>query len=1445
MPVATHTFHPAVERWFGETFQAPTPAQARGWPSIQARQHTLIAAPTGAGKTLAAFLCAIDDLVRRGLDGGLEDRVHTVYVSPLRALSHDVRKNLQDPLEGIQAVLEDEGLPTVPVRVEVRTGDTPRSERARMARTPPHLFVTTPESLFILLTSESGRRMLRTAETVIVDEIHAVVDDRRGSHLALSLERLDDLAGRPLTRVGLSATQNPIDDVARFLVGAGAVARDGSPDCTVVNAGTGRDMDLAIEVPGSPLETVMSEETWKEVYDRIAELVRGHRTTLVFVNTRRLAERAARHLADRLGADRVTAHHGSLSREHRLDAEARLKDGKLSALVATASLELGIDIGDVDLVCQIGSTRTVATLVQRVGRSGHRPDRTPCGRLFPTSRDELLECVAAVRCIRQGVLDRVTIPEAPLDVLAQQIVAETAAGERGHDELFATIRRAWPYRALPRETFDEVVTMLADGFSTRRGRRGALVHHDAIGGRIRGRRGAALAAMTSGGAIPDNANYDVVLEPQGTRVGTVEEDFALENLPGNVFQLGNTSYRIRKIEPGTMRVEAAPGVPPSMPFWFGEAPSRSAEMSAEVSAVRSEVARRLHEGDDVAAVAAGFEEASGLSPVAANQLAGYLATAHAALGVLPSLDTVVLERFFDETGGMHVVLHAPFGSRINRAWGLALRKRFCRKFNFELQAAATEDAVVLSLGPTHSFPLDEVFSYLRADTVEAVLVQALLDAPMFGTRWRWNVSRALAVLRFRGGRKVPPPFQRMDAEDLLTVVFPDQVACLENVAGDREVPDHPLVRQTIDDCLREAMDIDGLVTVLRRIEEGTIRTVARDLTEPSPLAAAILAARPYAFLDDAPLEERRTQAVAGRRWLDPQTAADLGALDPDAIARVCSEAWPDPRDADELHDALTVHGAFSAGEAQASGWQALFDALRDARRATEVAPETGGGVLWVAAERMPAVRAVYPGAVVRPEPANVRAEPPPGRAAAIAELVRGRLEAVGPTTVAEIARALALAIPDVRAALAALESEGFLLRGRFRPGVDSEEWCERRLLARIHRYTVHRLRREIEPVPPAAYVRFLTTWQHVEPGSRVDGPGGLAALIERLDGFVAPAAAWEADILPARVSHYDPAWLDGLCLSGEVTWGRRDPRVPAGERRAGPLRSTPLALMRRVHAGAWIALRPGDPEPGHLSRPAAALLAALSDGGAAFQDDLLRVTGLLPARVEEALAELVYRGLATSDGFAGLRGLIAPPSRKRMVRAARKRGALPRGMDTAGRWSLVPTRDPAPDDVETVARALLARWGVVFRRVVDREGRLPPWIELLRVLRRLEARGEVRGGRFVAGFSGEQFAVPGAVAPLRHRREPGGDPDPVLVSAADPLNLAGIVLPGARIPAVATNRILLRDGEIVAARVGGEIRVDVEVDSERRWAWENTLVRRRGATSSPSSSDRPRRGSSR
>src|SRR5687767_3816751 len=1387
--------HPIVGDWFAERFGSATESQKRAWPAIRSGENVLMSAPTGSGKTLAAFLICLDDLVRAGLDGSLPETTQVLYVSPLKALSNDIHKNLDVPLSGIAALAGERGLMLPAIRTAVRTGDTPTSERQRMVKHPPHILVTTPESLFILLTAERSRQALRSVKTVIVDEIHAMADDKRGAHLALSLARLDDLvekAGSPRPqRIGLSATVKPIEIVARFL------APDEHAKVTIINHGHRRAMDLAVEVPQDELGPVASNEMWQEIYDRITALINEHKTTLVFVNTRRLAERVAHHLGELLGEDAVLAHHGSLSRKLRLTAEEKLKTGKLKAVVATASLELGIDIGTVDLVCQVGSPRSIAVALQRIGRSGHQVEHTtkPKGRIFATTRDELIECAALVRSISQGELDRLLVPATPLDVMGQQIVAMAAAEEWQENDLFSLIRRAYCYADLTRKDFDAVIDMLSEGISTKRGRSGAFLHRDRVHGVVRGRRGARLAAITSGGAIPDNAQFLVLAEPDETVVGTLDEDFAVESMAGDVFMLGSTSWRIRRVEAGRVRVEDAKGAAPTIPFWRGEAPGRTWELSSAVSDLRAAILEKA--SDSVPAAIDFLVSDCHLDTRGAEQAVLYVRAGAAALGALPSVTTVVAERFFDEGGGMQLVLHSPFGARINRAWGLALRKRFCRSFNFELQAAATDNGIVISLSDQHSFPLELVFKFLSRETVEEVLTQAMLPAPMFEVRWRWDTSRALAVLRFSGGRKVPPQIQRMRADDLLAAVFPDQAACQENIVGDIRIPDHPLVNETIKDCLHEAMDLDGLKQLIENIGSGALKTVAIDTPEPSPFSHEILNANPYAYLDDAPLEERRARAVQMRRTIGPDTAG-VGALDPGAIAEVAAESFPVARDAEELHDALLTLVVVPP----VRDWEEFFRMLRESRRATVVS--AGGANFWVAAERLKSARLLYPDSTIAPDIGDYDRTPTSDQESAATETLRGWLESSGPQTQSTLSQRFALPTEVMEAALLRLEAEGQILRGRFTASAAAHgseiEWCNRRVLARIHRMTLGRLRREIEPVNSRDFMRFLYHWQHVKPGTQLHGRDGALHIIKQLQGYEISAAAWEGDVLRRRIGKYAPELLDQLCISGEVVWGRLSPHPAFDDqergkhgsaRRVRPTRSAPVALFLREDAP-WLleaaasAFAPTTPDDIRrdqgLSGGAREVLESLTRRGASFLADIVKDTRQLTSAVEDALWELAAAGLVTADGFENLRALIDP---KRRLATSKHPARRPRFVP--GRWALLRTHfaltpsDLSTETLEAVARQLLLRWGVVFRDLVARETITPPWREVLITLRRMEAQGEIRGGRFVSGFVGEQFARPEAVELLREIRRDQTPATAPHVAAADPLNLAGIVTPGPRI----------------------------------------------------------------
>jgi ATP-dependent helicase Lhr and Lhr-like helicase len=1525
--------HPLVAEWFVNKFGTPTEPQEQGWPHILAGRTTLISAPTGSGKTLAAFLACIDRLVRKALAGELQDRTEVLYVSPLKALGNDIQKNLEIPLGEILQMAGERGLLMPQIRTAVRTGDTLMHERRAMLKCPPHILVTTPESLYILLTAEKSRAILRDVETVIVDEIHAVADDKRGAHLTLSLERLEALTHRSPVRIGLSATQKPIEDVAHFLAGSGR------PDPVVVDVGHKRKLDLAVEIPATLLGPVASNEMWDEIYDRIVQLSETHRSTLVFVNTRRLVERLSHNLAERIGEENVGAHHGSLSRKLRLAAERKLKDGEIKILVATASLELGIDIGTVDLVIQISSPRSIAVALQRVGRSGHWREAVPKGRFFVTTRDDLMECAALVRAIRQGDLDRLIIPDSPIDVLAQQIVATCAstglkssvelrstgqpgasvpmgsvatesvfAGEApaphdpgwGEDELFALVTRAYPYRDLSRQLFDSILEMLSEGIASRRGRYGAYLHHDRVNHRLRARRGARLAAITSGGAIPETALFTVVAEPEGVVVGTLDEDFAIESNAGDIMLLGNTSWRIRRVEgkSGRVLVEDARGAPPSVPFWNGEAPARTQELSLHVAEVRREISERLvgvspvslsPKAPQVAETIAWLLQECGLDEAGATQAIQYILEGRAVLGDVPTQSTIIAERFFDEGGGMQLIIHAPFGARVNKAWGLALRKRFCRSFNFELQAAATDNGLNIALAEQHSFPLGDVFHFLSAESVQPVLEQAALAAPVFGTRWRWDANRSLALLRFQGGKKVPPQIQRIRSDDLLASVFPDVAACQENIEGDIKIPDHPLVNEVMKDVLTEAMDIEGVKELLRGLESGRIRAIAVDTPVPSQFSHEILNANPYAYLDDAPLEERRARAVEMRRILPEAMLEEVGKLDPAAIEQVRQEAWPDIRDADELHDVLHtlvavpvvlsdglaaeapvrpaersfgdsygeltlarnhVSAAFhmSAGTHMSTAgrqWLPWFEKLSQHNRAATAS--RGESHYWLAAERAKAFATLFPDATFEAVPPET-GEKPFSYDDALLAAVTGWMSHIGPTTATELGSLLGLPAGEVEKSLLRMEASGAVLRGKFtsvaagqtpvelrsterarapvptqqpvpaqepaltqeRAGTKEVEWCDRRLLARIHRLTVATLRKQVEPVTPAQFMRWLLRWQHVAAGSQLQGERSVLETLRQLQGFEIPANAWERQVLARRVTDYDPKWLDQLCLTGAVGWGRLSPHPATLEasdgnsrRRVIPTSVAPITFFVREE-GDWMTPHESLPDSKGLSPVARQVLEYLRLRGASFFADIVRATGKLKAEIETGLWELVAAGLVTADGFDNLRSLIDPKRR-----AGQGNGRTSRPRHSSGRWAILHTDSAVEREraIEATCWMLLKRYGVVFRDLLARESNLPKWRDLQLAFRRLEARGEIRGGRFVDGFLGEQFALPVAVESLRATRKVPPTNEVVTVSAADPLNLIGIVVPGERVPAISGRSVSYCNGVAVEAEPGLQTRV--------------------------------------
>jgi ATP-dependent Lhr-like helicase len=1483
--------HPLVQEWFLARFGSPTEPQTAGWPAILRGEATLISAPTGSGKTLAAFLVCIDKLLRAALEGGLSPHTHVVYVSPLKALSNDVQKNLEGPLREIQELALARGYLCPEIRTGVRTGDTLAKERASMLKRPPHILVTTPESLYILLTANKPRQNLTRVSTVIVDEIHALADDKRGSHLALTLERLEALvcganrlspgamlAGLSASpqRIGLSATQNPIALVADFLVGSSPERKP----ATILQVGQRRALDLAIEVPSAELGSLTTIPMWEEIYDKLAALALQHRSTLVFVNTRKFVEKISFELAARLGPEAVAAHHGSLSRALRLDAEQRLKNGEIRILVATASLELGIDIGNVDLVCQIATTRSVSVAMQRVGRAGHWRGAVPKGRLFALTRDDLMEHGALVRAMHSGELDQLEIPDKPIDVLMQQIVAACGAESWEESALYEVLHRAWPYRNLTRVEFDELVTLLHEGIESSRGRYGAYLLRDRVNGQLHARRGARMIAIANGGAIPDTSLFAVMLQPENVQIATLDEHFAVDSSPGDVVLLGNTSWRIQRIDPqGKVLVEDAHGAPPSIPFWEGEAPQRTAVLSSGVSDLRAEIDQRTNRlrPDDLARGAASeeaeaqladalawLEHECGVNESAARQLVHYIVTGRAVLGAVPTKSTIIAERFFDEGGGQQLILHAPFGGRLNKAWGLALRKRFCRGFNFELQAAATDNGINISLAEQHSFPLADVFQFLTEQTARELLEQASIPSPLFKNRWRWAAGRSLQLLRMQKGKRVAPQVQRTRSDDLLASVFPHASACPETMVGDIEIPDHPLVREVMRDTLSEAMDIDGLNELLRAIASGEIRCLSVDSPVPSQFAHELINAMPYSFLDPEDAAARRTRAVSLSRNLPDSLSSGVGRIETQAIATVREQLWPDLRDEHELHDLLlsliALPIAYLGSRAlrehtDARHWELFFVRLVQSGRAQVV--QLGECEAWIATERRSQAALLWPEWIEASEGWIADAE---SHEQAAVQLVQGWLQLLGPTTSTHLAEIVNVAPGLIHQALLRMEMQGLAMRGVFEQPAPAEgqpyeiEWCERRILHRIHRLTVRSLRRRTEPVSATVFMRWLLDWHRItraQDGTRaLTGEEAVLAAIEQLEGFEAPAAEWERSLLPARVPDYDPRWLDNLCLAGVIGWGRVSPhpawQKTANDSKAGsprrviPTSAAPITFFLRESAEwlhATLAAKCIDELTlaQSLSPEAQRIRSLLAERGAAFTADLQRLSGLTKLQTATALWELAAAGLAAADGFDQLRAMMDP--RRKAVALAqtpatslRKRAAA---RTTAGRWSLLwdPSAAPArlshvsgkhlanasEDErariieaakqadaaLEAHARILLARYGVVFRELLPRETNAPAWRDLAPMLRRLEARGEIRGGRFVSGPFGEQFAVEEAAESLRGSGAKTSDAL-VPLSAADPLNLVGILLPGERVAAVPGRQIRLRNGSLDGAAAATE-----------------------------------------
>ncbi|MBN9288043.1 MAG: DEAD/DEAH box helicase [Gammaproteobacteria bacterium 39-13] len=1380
--------HPLVKEWFIQSLGYPTEPQQQGWPSILKGKTTLISAPTGSGKTLTAFLACLNELIVKAVNGRLCDETEVLYISPLKALGNDIQKNLMKPLHEITTLAKQHNIVLPDIRVAVRTGDTLAKERQKMLKNKPHILITTPESLYILLTAEKSRDMLKTVKTVIVDEIHAIARDKRGVHLTLSLERLEALTLQSPVRIGLSATQKPLTEIAHYLAGTNR------PIPTIIDIGHARHLELSIEEPHLPLGAVASNEMWDEIYESLATIAKQNRSTLIFTNTRKLAERIAHHLSELIGEGLVSAHHGSLSRKLRLEAETKLKNGDLKALVATASLELGIDIGSIDVVCQIGSPRAIAAGLQRVGRSGHWHGAISKGRFFVTTRDELLECGALIHAIRQGELDQLIIPKESLDILAQQIVATCATGEWEEEALFKLIKGAYPYRELTRDNFEAIISILSEGIAGSRGRYGAYLYHDKVNKRIKGRRNSRLVAITSGGAIPETGLFTVIAEPDGMMVGTLDEDFAIESNSGDVILLGTTSWRVNRIESwkGRVIVEDAHGSAPSVPFWRGEAPARTEELSLYVSLLREKIESFLSDTSDQSLMAKEWLiQNCCMSDKAANQLITYLNEGRKVLGAIPTQKTLIAERFFDESGGMQLIIHSPFGAKINKAWGLALRKRFCRSFNFELQAAATDNGLNIALAEQHSFPLSDVFQFLHPNTIKEVLIQAVLQSPVFNTRWRWVATRSLSIVRFRNSKKLPPNILRILADDLLAAVFPDAAACQDNLGGkDVELPAHPFIDETMKDVLTEALDLEGLIELLKKIQNNTITCLAIDTPLPSVFSHEILNANPYAFLDDAPLEERRARAVEMRRVLPESVLKEVGKLDQNAIKLVQKQAWPDIRDADELHDLL--QSLIAIPEEMLSEWRLHLEHLIKTNRVTST--KIKEKVFFVAAEKIKRVIAIYNNPHFDKKLVEIEKESP-SQEEALVEMIRHWMLHLGPTTERELNEILNVDTSLISYSLLKLESSGMILRGRFRTSInDPLEWCERRLLSRIHRLTVEKLRKEIEPVTAEQFMNWLLKWQHVATGTQLQGEQGLIEIIHQLQGFEIPANAWETQIFKKRLQEYETYWLDNLCLSGRIGWGRLSlhPATLEDDKSIVPRSVAPITFFIREGSD-WM------PEDNHfatledlksLSHVAKLIYDFLKQRGASFFAEIVRGVGRLQAEVESALWELSAAGVVTADGFDNLRALINP---KRRADKRARRMQLHYG----GRWTLLYHNHPVDPlvRIEAICWMLLKRYGIVFRDLIIREKNVPRWRDLLMMFRRLEDQGEIRGGHFIKGFIGEQFALPYAIDSLRAtKRQPLAE-ELSTIAAADPLNLTGILFPGNRVSGFSNKTLFLKNGQ--------------------------------------------------
>ena len=1346
---------PTTRAWFERAFAAPTPAQERAWPAIASGHNVLVQAPTGSGKTLAAFLVGIDRL-----DAAPGDGMRLLYVSPLKALNYDVERNLRAPLAGMRSGLS----------VGVRTGDTTQAERREMLRTPPDILITTPESLFLLLTSQ-GRELLRTVETVIVDEVHAVAGTKRGAHLALSLERLAALAERPFQRVGLSATQRPLAEIGRFVAGSGR-------EIELVDAGSRKELDLEVVIPVEDLRELGADRglsqpvmpdgvemapgfepsarsIWPSIYPALLDLVRDHRSTIVFVNNRRLAERLAIRLNELAGEEIARAHHGSIAREQRVEIEEQLKAGRIPCLVATSSLELGIDMGAVDLVIQVESPKSVARGLQRVGRAGHELGATSKGRLFPKFRADLLECAVVARAMRLGEIEETRIPRNPLDVLAQQVVAICADVEVAVDDLHELVRGAYPFADLSREQLENVLDMLAgrypsDEFAELRPR----IVWDRTAGVVRGRSAARRLAVTNAGTIPDRGLFGVFQVDGGGRVGELDEEMVYEAREGQTFMLGASTWRIEEITRDRVLVSPAPGVPGAVPFWKGEGVGRPYELGARIGAA----ARELEALPDEQAL----ERLAGeyhLDAFARANLLTFLREQARSTGAVPSDRTIVVERFRDEIGDWRICILTPFGGRVHAPWALALGARLRDALGLEVQSLWSDDGIALHLPDVDAVPsLDDLA--IGPEEIEELVVQELGQSALFGARFRENAARALLIPRRRPGQRTPLWQQRLKAQSLLQVA--------------RRYGSFPIVLETYRECLQDVFDLPALRGVLAGLRSRELDLVEADTASASPMAASLMFdyVATYMYEDDTPAAERRAQALALdrellRELLGQEELRDL--LDADAVAEVEASLRRAPRNADELHDLLRRVGDLGADEHDPG----LAETLIRERRAIRVRLATGE--VLVAVEDAGLFRDAL-GVV-----------PPGGLPAAFLEPVDDPLERLlrryarsrGPFTTGEAAGRYGLDARDVDEALAALETRDLLVRGELRPGGVEREWCDPDVLRRIRRASLAVLRREVEPAEQAALARFLPAWHGI--GRRAT----LREALVPLQGIALPVSLWESELLPSRVPGYQPTWLDALCASGELVWvGAGLDRVACFFRDDAPVLGPPASS-----------------EP--LSGASCDAIRSALGRSAEFWTDLLLATGLEASDALAALWELVWNGEVTNDAWAPLRSARrygVPKAERPARRFTRSRSSGQTA--TAGRWSLAARLFPEPPDRRALAELLLERQGIVTRDGVRAEGIAGGYGAVYAELRRLETIGQCRRGYFVEGLGGAQFALPGAVERLRERRVGGSDDEPeaLVLAAADPAQPYGAVLPwpkraGARAARVAGAHVVLLDGE--------------------------------------------------